>query len=1240
MGPSSTRLRARLAVMALVALAPAVAAVAYTQAIQRRQAHERTLNQNLRLARLAASKEAGVFEGVHRLLLTLSAFPNLLAAGPDGCTDILSRVLRDHPGYLSLAVRDANGSTFCSVPPGDRTPAPDHQAAWVRQVLQSDRTIVGEFWTGPITGRPSVEVGRRVIGSVSGPRVITASIQLDQLEGITVRAGLPQGTTVTMFDRAGRALAHAPDSRHWNGWRLMDPSRTGRPAGVRENVTEERGADGVQRLYVSVPVEGPVDTGLTLGIAVDHAVAFAEADRLLRQSLWLLGLMSLAVVAGAFGAGELFLVRPMATLSEVSGRLAAGDLSARTRLASGGPGLPELGTAIDAMAIALETREEELRVSEQRYRNLFEQNPQPMWVYDLETLRFLEVNDAAVRRYGYSRDEFLAMTLADIRPAGDVSRLRENVSHHLEDLQQADNWRHRLKSGRVIDVDIVSHSFTYHGRQARIVVAHDITARRRAEQARRLLASIVEDSDDAILGTNFDRTIVGWNAGAEKLYGYTRAEALGQPISIIVPDDRLHEVADLLGRLAAGEHIKSYETIRQRKDGTRVPVSLTLSPIRGERGEIVGAATIARDITERERAEQALRDSEERLRRIAETVTEAFWIADVERDTIVYISPGYERIWGRTCASLYEEPRSFLDAVHPDDRQSVLDELDTEKQGLPFDNEYRILRPDGKIRWIWDRGFPVPNPGGRVVEYIGVAQDITDRVRAKRALLDAEERTRFALQASGAGIWEADLRTGTTYWSETCEAMHGLAPGTFGKTLQAFFDLVHPEDRGGVQQAIEDATRERREAALEYRTTWPNGSVHRIASTGRFSCDEGGAPTRGAGVVVDVTERRSLEDQLRQAQKMEAVGQLAGGIAHDFNNMLTAILGNAEFVLDELPDHHASRVGVEEIMKAAHRSSALTHQLLAFSRKQILAPRVLRVGDVVSEVTPMLRRLLGETIDLRSVLSDGGAVRADAGQLQQVLVNLAVNARDAMPDGGRLTIETRDVTLDDEYARQHPTVHPGPHVMMAVSDTGHGMNQAVRQRIFDPFFTTKPLGQGTGLGLATVYGIVKQSGGHVWVYSEVGHGTTFKVYLPRTQDAVGEAAATRADGIMEGTETILLVEDEDVVRDLVFKLLTRHGYRVHALADPQHAIRFGSAHPGTIDLILTDVVLPTMSGRAMAAALQESHPESRILYTSGYTDSAIVHHGVLDPGMQFIPKPFTADTLLRTVRSALDGQAA
>jgi CheY-like chemotaxis protein len=388
-----------------------------------------------------------------------------------------------------------------------------------------------------------------------------------------------------------------------------------------------------------------------------------------------------------------------------------------------------------------------------------------------------------------------------------------------------------------------------------------------------------------------------------------------------------------------------------------------------------------------------------------------------------------------------------------------------------------------------------------------------------------------------------------------------------------------------------------------------------------------------------VTERVGLEQQRRQAQKMEAVALLAGGVAHDFNNMLTAIFGYADLTAEELPAESPVRQDLEEIRKAAQRASELTCQLLAFSRQQLLQPMVLSLNDLVEDVEKMLGRLIGEDVELRFALNpESGNVRADPGQLRQVLMNLVVNARDAMPTGGKLLIETANAELSEQYAESHQPLVPGPYVMLAVSDTGVGMDADTKARVFEPFFTTKGKGRGMGLGLSTVYGIVKQSGGYVWVYSERGSGTTFKVYLPRV-DAPAEAPApNREAGPLTGTETILLAEDDEQLRPLTKGLLEKLGYTVLEAENAERALGVAGAHPGPIHLLVADVVMPGASGRELARQLARSRPDTRVLYVSGYTDDAIVRHGVLEPGLVFLQKPFTPTALGRKVREVLDAR--
>jgi len=637
--------------------------------------------------------------------------------------------------------------------------------------------------------------------------------------------------------------------------------------------------------------------------------------------------------------------------------------------------------------------EEALRESEERYRLLFENNPQPMWVFDDETLAFLAVNDAACQHYGYTREEFLAMTIGDIHPPEDLPLVRGSLEGDESKFRRAGVWRHRRKNGTLMEVEIASHAMQFAGRSAHLALATDVTERKRAEEALRQSEQKYRDI--------FDFATVG-------IY-------------------------------------------QSRHDGSLITVNAPLAAMLGY-------------------------DSSEELM------------------------------------------RTNLDDVYvdPDDRRKLIARYEPEGKGHRL--ELRWKKKDGKPIWL-----------------------------------------------------EIDART------------------------------VRNADGS---------------------TRYFEGFVHDISA--RRKTEE---------------EKRRLQEQLVQSQKMEAVGQLAGGIAHDFNNLLTAITGYSELLLGELTPEDLRRSHAEEIRKAGERAAALTQQLLAFSRRQVLEPKILDVNTVVSDIERMLRRLIGEHIELKTRKeADIWKVRADPGQIEQAILNLVINARDAMPRGGVLAIETANAKLDETFALSHAPTQPGDYVLVAVSDTGVGITDDVKARLFEPFFTTKERGKGTGLGLSTTYGIIKQSGGYLWCETEVGSGTTFRVFLPRVDEPVTHPEPRAAPPpVHPGDETVLLVEDEPEVRSLVQRILKTQGYTVVTAANPDEALAVAREFKGTIQVMVTDVVMPGMSGLQLAERLMPTRPNMRVLFVSGYTHDAIGHQGVLDPGTAFLQKPFTPNALARKVREVLEG---
>jgi two-component system, cell cycle sensor histidine kinase and response regulator CckA len=767
----------------------------------------------------------------------------------------------------------------------------------------------------------------------------------------------------------------------------------------------------------------------------------------------------------------------------------------------------------------------------------------------------------------------------------------------------------------------------------------DITERKRATEATRAahaeLSAVIEACQVPLVAMDLEGNTILWSGGAERLFGWTAAEVLGRPPPCVPPDKHAEVDVVRLG-LPEGASFDAVVTERCDRDGRRIPIQVSSGVLRGltgaargmvaalvdvreqvalrdalqkseqrfratfegspiakilyrvadqrvveanhaftelvalSRQDVLGRAdglfsrifsegdgarfwagithggaielelpfrasdgrqgyvlasgerisiggdehvlVLMQDITVRRRAEQALREGDERFRQLADTIQEVFWLTDPAKGEMVYVSPGYHLIWGRTVESLFASPRQWIEAIHPDDRERVMHAAMTKQVLGTYDEEYRIVRPDGAIRWIHDRAFPVRDSAGNVIRVAGTAED--------------------------------------------------------------------------------------------------------------------------------VSARRSLESQLRQSQKMEAVGRLAGGVAHDFNNLLSVILSYASLAGDALNENDPLRDDIKEIETAGQRAADLTNQLLAFSRQQVLQPTVLDLNESLRGMERLLQRLLGEDIELRTDLDPAlWSVLADRGQFEQIIMNLAVNARDAMADGGKLTITTGNVQLDDAHAQLHFGTKPGSHVRISVTDSGCGMDKGTQANVFEPFFTTKEVGKGTGLGLSTVLGIVQQSGGSIELASEVGVGTTFSVYLPRCEDTPeSRRAAVASLPVSRRGETILLVEDDPQLRHLAQGLLARNRYEVLVAASPADALALSERYDKPIDLLLTDVVMPGMNGRQLADRLAPARPHMKVLFMSGYTANVVLERGVSeDDPTAFLQKPITPDSLSRAVRRALDG---
>jgi PAS domain S-box-containing protein len=644
---------------------------------------------------------------------------------------------------------------------------------------------------------------------------------------------------------------------------------------------------------------------------------------------------------------------------------------------------------------------------------------------------------------------------------------------------------------------------------------------------------------------------------------------------------------------------------------------------------------------ERERAIQGLRDSEQQVRLLLDSTAEAIYGIDIHGHC-TFCNAASIRLLG------YESPKDLLGKhthwlmhhTRPDGTPYPVEDCQIymafrEGKGSHVDDEI-LWRKDGSSFPAEYWSYPVIRNGepiGSVVTFL----DITERKRAEETLRRSEARVRRLVESNIVGIGIGTLTGKLLDGNDAFLKLLGYSREEMLSGALRWDEMTPPEYNDVDEQAIEQ---------LRHTGIAPPWEKEFIRKDGRRVAVLIGVVTLAAeqgeieavSIVIDISERKLLEQQLRQAQKMEAIGQLAGGVAHDFNNLLSVIIGYSDILLDRAGQDAKMRSQCQEINKAANRAASLTRQLLAFSRQQVLEPKVLDLNTVVVEIEKMLRRLIGEDIELRTALDPTlGSVKADPGQIEQIIMNLAVNARDAMPEGGKLVIETSNAELDDTYALQHPPFNPGRYVLLAVTDTGIGMSEETKTHIFEPFFTTKEIGKGTGLGLSTVYGVVKQSGGYVWVYSELGRGSVFKIYLPRVDQSVQHSRPRElAPELFRGTETVLVVEDEEAVRTLTRSLLEEGGYTVIEASNGTRAMEVAGAYSGAIDLLLTDMVMHGMNGRVLAQKMLAAHPGMKVLYTSGYTGSFSFDGELFDAGAILVQKPFSRETLLRKLREALD----
>jgi PAS domain S-box-containing protein len=747
----------------------------------------------------------------------------------------------------------------------------------------------------------------------------------------------------------------------------------------------------------------------------------------------------------------------------------------------------------------------------------------------------------------------------------------------------------------------------------------------------RLYSAAVQSSNDAIVTQSLDGIITGWNPAAGRLFGYRADEAIGKSINLIVPPDRTAEVEDICSRVGRGESIEQHETVLLRRDGKSAQVSLSISPIRTPSGQIIGASKIARDITESRKTEQALRQQIEERRRIFETSQDLILVLD-SRGSVVQISPSCKAILGYRPDEMIG--RSGVDFIHPDHLDDSRQDMRAARRGQrPTMSDTRCIHKDGREVWLsWLGTWSEP-----VKRYFFIGRDMTESRHAQETLRESEQLARNIIETALDAFIQMDDTGAILNWNSQAEQIFGWRrEEVLGKDLIELIVVEAEELRAALGRfrlsGQYQVLQRRREMLLRQR----NGREFRAELSVTALRTRGGFLFNG--FFRDLTDKIAAEERIRQSEKMEAIGQLTGGIAHDFNNILTVITGTIEIVAAAVEKEPQLAAITKMIDEAAARGADLTQHLLAFARRQPLQPREVDINTLIMDAIKLLRPTLGEHIEIEASFDEEACIATvDPNQLATAILNLALNARDAMPGGGKLILETGSAYLDENYSRTNDEIRPGRYALIAVSDTGSGIPAAILDKVFDPFFTSKGPGKGTGLGLSMVYGFIKQSAGHIKIYSEEGHGTTIKMYLPPGTGTPLAPEAIPAAQIEGGHETILVVEDDRLVKDYVLTQLRSLGYAT--LDAPNAAEALAIVQAGNrFDLLFTDVIMPgVMNGRQLAIEIKKGRPDLKVLFTSGYTENAIIHHGRLDSGVLLLAKPYRKSDMARMIRRALEG---
>jgi two-component system, cell cycle sensor histidine kinase and response regulator CckA len=1246
----------RLILLVLFAAVPAFGLMFYN-AIERYQ-HERVEAQEnaLRIVRQIAMEHDRIIALTRQLLMTLAHYPPVLNRDSVQCSAICADLLKGQTTYLNLGAYDPEGNTYCSGLPLS-APVSGADLPYFQRIIETGEFSGSDFRIGRITGKPTVHFGYPAIDQAGKLQAVTfVALDLSWLKVLATKIDLPEGSTLTAVDQNGTILVRHPEPEKWVGQKLTNTVVLATASAQEEGLAQGVGMDGAERVYAVRRLSGAQTAGFVyIGLPAEHI--FGEAKRMLSCNMIGLGLATMVAMLGAWGLSYLFIMGPVKVLTDASTKLAAGDLSARTGLTQKKGEIGELGMSFDRMGEALQLRSAlytqaltELERLQRRQELILNSAWEGIFGLDLNGNHTF-VNPSAAGMLGYEVEELLGQhshtTWHHSKPDGSpypeedcpiYATLRDGEVHHM---REEVFWR---KDGNSFLAECMSAPIVDEGEIIGAVVSFlDVTEPRKARQALReseeRYRQAYQKTPVMMQSINRDGQLVAVSDYWLETMRYERNEVLGRnPADFQTQESRRYALEVAIPNFLKTGVSRDEPLQFVKKTGEVVDVLLTATAERNDKGEIVRSRAVLIDITERKRTETELRESEQRYRLLFNNMLEGcayckMLFEDGRAQDFIYldVNDAFERLTG-----LKNVIGEKVTEVIPGIRESNPELFEI------YGRVVRTGNPEKLEAWIESLGiwFSVSLYRTETDHFVAVFDNITERKRAQEEILQAKRDWEDAFDSITDMITIHDKDFNIVRHNKAAAQALRL-PDCLSSDRVKCFEYYHgtgapPEGCPSCRclltgkQAVFETFEPHLNIFMELR------AIPRLDATNRL--------TGLIHIVRDITERKRgeeekarLEQQLLQAQKMEAVGTLAGGVAHDFNNILQVVLGYSDLILSDEHFPEQFKNDLEKVNQAARNGADLVSRLLMFSRKSEINPLPINLNRRIEQLQKMLSRTLPKMIEIELVLPDDlSSVHADPTQVDQILMNLAVNARDAMPEGGTLTIQTENVTLDEEYAKTHLDAKPGHYVLLSVSDTGQGMDKETLQHIFEPFFTTKGPGEGTGLGLAMVYGIVKQHGAHIMCYSEPGKGTAFRMYFPALVSDEESLEIETKQLPRGGAETILLADDEDLICDLGARILTKAGYTVITASNGEEALEVYQARSDEISLVILDLIMPTMGGKQCLEELLKIEPQIKVLIASGYSADGRTKEIVEAGAKGFVSKPYNVQSMLQAARDALD----